>query len=362
MTAEGLPTPDEIKPVSLELAKIAIGKPEKLEGMAGIYNPAAWKVGGKIYLLGRFIEMTDEELAPGEEPAPATGEEPVIRGGPDVGPLALRVLGPDGKIIPDLTREVWRPKVGEPLLEDPRALLLNDGRLIFGLTAVDQNGTPYPAVLVTSTEKLMEGTPIEPQVIRVLGSGDQTTPVGENVAGKNITAIGPNSFMFRPEGRENHHRFQVFDIAGDVVEHRQYIELPTNITWAKWKMGTCMSPEWTNDREAFSLIHGISIVDGKYAYSIGSARMVKDEDGVLSIDNISQEPLLTSASFDNVVQRHKERDAIYSTGWIPHRDERGSLVQLEVFASPGDERTDRVFLDPREIIKHWERPELAVAA
>ena len=86
MTAEGLPTPDEIKPVSLELAKIAIGKPEKLEGMAGIYNPAAWKGGGKIYLLGRFIEMTDEELAPGEEPAPATGEDPVIRGGPDVGP------------------------------------------------------------------------------------------------------------------------------------------------------------------------------------------------------------------------------------------------------------------------------------
>lgn len=370
---EDPPTAGEAEPASFESGRIVIGKPERIEGMEGFYNPAAWRFGDKTCLLGRDVKMAAEE--PATEQEFTTGGEPIIGGGPDVGSIVLKVLGPDGKIISDLTKVLYEPKVGEPSYEDFRALLLDDGRLIFGLTWVEPNGTPYPAVLITTTEELIEGKPIEPQIIRVLGSGDQTTPLDEEgikLPGKNFTPIGKHpsdsdidkySFIFRPDGPENRHRFQVFDFEGGVVKHQQYIELPKDKKWGEWAMGTCMPPEWTDKthQEAFTLIHGITIVNGEFSYATVSARMFRGNDGLLAIDNIDDEPLLKSTLFDDVVQRHPERDAFYTVGWVPYRDEDGNLVRVEVFGSPGDSRTDRIFLDPRERIRNWKRPELAAA-
>jgi hypothetical protein len=366
---EALTPAGEIEHTSLELGRIAtrvvVGKPEKIAGTEGFYNPAAWRVGDKTYLLGRFIEMAGEGPASDKEQPRTNNGEPIVPVEPDVGPLVRKVLGPDGKIIPGLTREVWRPEVGKPSFEDFRALMLDDGRLIFGLTAVE-DGIPYPAMLVTTTEKLNDGTPIEPQIIKALGGGDQTTPLGEigsSTAGKNVTVIDEQTFKYRPQGPENRHLFRVFDIVDGSVTHRYDINLPKDKKWAQWAIGTCMSPEWTDKtkREAFMLIHGSSIVDEKYEYSIASARLFKDENGVLSIDNIDEDPLLTLALFEDVVQRHPGRDALYVVGGIPYRDEDGNLVRIDAYPSPGDGRTDKAVLDPREIIKNWKRPELAMA-
>ncbi len=364
---------------SLELGRIAtgviIGKAEKIEGTEGFYNPAVWTYvdengATNICLLGRDIEMVAEEATHDQE---LTAEgEPIIGGGPDVGPIVLKVLGPDGKIIPELTKVMWEPKVGEPSYEDFRALLLDDGRLIFGLTWVEPDGTPYPAIFITTHEAVMKGAPIEPQIVRVFGSGDQTTPLDEEAVndeegvklpGKGNTWIDPQSFMFRQQGKENRHRLRVFNVEEGVVTHRQYIELPKDKKWGIWAMGPCGSPEWTDDtrREAFTLIHGITI-NGDFVYAAASARLFRDQDGLLAIDNVDDEPLLTSALFENVVQRHKGRNSLYTVGQVAHRDEEGNLVRLDVICSPGDSRTDRVSLDLRKKIRDWKRPELTIPA
>ena len=347
------------------IGRVAVGRPEKIDGTEGFYNPAVWRhvaENGDTYIcmLGREVPMP----APGsatEQEFTADGE-PIIKGGPDVGSTVLKVLGPDGKIVS--SKVIYEPKTGEPSYEDFRALLLEDGStLIFGLTVVEPDGTPYPGVLITTTEEVMAGTPTEPQIVRDLGSGDQTTPLDEEgvkFPGKNGTWIDQQSFMFREEGKENRHRLRVFSVKESVVEHEQYIELPKNIKWGEWAMGTCGSPEWTDKthQEAFTLIHGVTIVNGRYEYAAASARLFRGKDGLLAIDNIDPDPLMTSALFENVVQRHEGRNAFYTVGQIAHHDEAGNLVQLEVFGSPGDSRTDRVPLDPRERIKHWKRPEL----
>ncbi|MBI2592003.1 hypothetical protein HYW36_00830 [Candidatus Saccharibacteria bacterium] len=374
------PAADELEPVSSESGGVIVGKPEKIEGTEGFYNPAAWRYVDKygvpkICLLGRDVKMPDQASATDDKPVEFTADgDPIVGGGPDVGPIVLKVIGPDGRIIPELTKIVFEPKVGGPSFEDFRALSLDDGTLIFGLTWVEPDGTPFPAMLVTTTEELMEpGTSVEPKIVKDLGSGDQTTPLDEEgvkIPGKNLTPIDRHSsdtdtysFMFRSQGKENRHRLQVFYVKEGVVTHRYDIKLPTDKEWGEWQMGTGAPPEWTDKtrREAITLIHGITIVNGEYVYTFASARMYRDQDDVLSLDNIGK-PLLTSALFDDVVQRHRGRNAFYIDGWVPHRDEDGNLVLLEVFGSPGDSRTDRVFLDPREIIRQWKRPELAVAA
>lgn len=336
-----------------------IGQPEQIEGMEGVFNVAAWKAFGGICLLGRYIEKIDDEQVFGQDKT--ENGEPIIRGGPDIGSLVLKFMGPDGNILHDRTKEVWRPEPGKNLLEDPRALHLSDGTLVLGLTSVDKYGNPYPAVVVTSAERLMEENQIEPRIMDILSDDDQAIEGnndGFNLSGKNITAIDKDAFLFRPEGRENHHRLQVFEFNGEVVKHRQYIDLPTDITWGQWRMGTCMSPEWISQNEALILIHGISIIDDKYIYSIGSARLVRGENGMLSIDNVSEDPLLESSHFNNPVQRHQAREAIYSCGWIPKYDSYDKLEHLEIFVNVGDTRTDRVLLDPNEVIKDWQRAEL----
>lgn len=332
---------------SLESSKEFIVGIREIPGTEGFYNAAAWEVDGVTYLLGRNVKE-------------AGGEDE-----PDVGSLVLLTLGPDGNIAS--SREIWKPEGGEHLLEDARALLLPDGKIAFGLTAVTREGdryVPYPAVLITSTEELSKGTLPEPKIIKVMGKGDQTTPLGEEMGssiGKNVTAIGPNMFAFRPDGTM--HQLQVFEYkeSGE-VSHRQYIDFPDNISWAEWRIGTTMPPVWLNANEAIFPIHGINIVDGRFDYSIGTSRLRKDENGILTVDNISQEPIIHPDLFVGMfdkdgVELHGERRVVYWCGGIPVYNDSGELQYLKGYINVGDKRTVEVTLSVDKLTEGWHSSE-----
>lgn len=314
----------------------------EIPGTDNFYNAAAWQDGDKIHLLGRHVEVAGEY------------------GEPDVGSLVLKTLGQDGNIIS--SKEVWQLKDGAHLLEDARALPLSDGRIAFGITAVDRNKTPHPAVLIVSTEELTNGTLPEPKIIEIMGQGDQTTPLGENtseLAGKNVTAISSNLFAFRPEGDNNNHQLRVFQYNEDSeVSHQQYINFPKDIPWAEWRIGTTMPPIWINDHEAIFPIHGINKVADKYVYSIGSARLVKDENGVLSVDNISSEALIDPDLFAEMydsdeVELHSERRVVYCCGGVPVKSANGELESLKLYVNVGDRRTVEVTVSVAALTKGW---------
>lgn len=369
------------EPSSLESLGEAIEGIREIPGTEGFYNAAAWEVNGKTYLLGRQVET-------------ANG-----KGKPDSGSLVLLTLGSDGNIVS--SKEVWQPKVGEDLLEDARALLLPDGRIAFGLTSVAREGDdyiPYPAVIITSTEELMERilpkpkvikamgriasklvslvqeeddyrAPIrlpEPEVIKVMGKGDQTTPLGEDTsvsAGKNVTALSPDLFAFRSEGDNNNHRLKVFGYQqedGEVTFKQSLDFSKDKPQWCEHRIGTTMPPVWLNKEEAFLPIHGIKIVDGKYVYSIGTARLFRDENGILSVDNISQKPIIDPDLFAGMfnsdeIELHSERRVVYCCGGIPICNDSGELEHLKMYVNVGDKRTVEVTISMGRIIKGWQR-------
>lgn len=377
-----MPAEEKSEPSSLESLGEAIEGIREIPGTEGFYNAAAWETNGTTYLLGRQVNT-------------AGGE-----GEPDSGSLVLKTLGPDGKIAS--SKEVWRPKVGEHLLEDVRALLLPDGRIVFGLTYVVREGDnyiPHPTVLMIRsveeledglskhriikflggtalgrtitdhifTESLLSGTTSELKVVKDM-IGDQTTPLGEVaeiiLTGKNVTAIGPgpNLVAFRPEGDDNNHRLRVLELQqeDDRVTHKQYLDFPNSISWAEHRIGTTMPPVWLNKNEAFLPIHGIKIVDGKYIYSIGTARLVRDEDGTLSVDNISQEPIIDPDLFNGMfgsdeIELHSERRVVYCCGGIPICNDSGELEHLKMYVNVGDKRTVEVTISMGRIIKGWQR-------
>jgi len=338
-----------LQSISLESINNSIIEIREIPGADNFYNAAAWEDGDKIHLLGRHVKD-----------AGAYGE-------PDVGSLVLLTLGQAGNILS--SREVWQPSEdGEHMLEDARALPLSDGRIAFGITAVDRHKTPHPAVLIVSTEELTNGTLPKPKIIEVMGEGDQTTPLGENIGeltGKNVTAISSNLFAFRPEGDNNNHQLRVFQYREDgSVSHQQYINFPKDIAWAEWRMGTTMPPIWINDNEAIFPIHGINIVDGKYVYSIGSARLVKDENGILSVDNISSEALIDPDSFAGMygsdeVELHSERRVVYCCGGIPIKDAAGELERLKLYVNVGDKRTVEVVVSVAALTRGWKDAPIA---
>jgi hypothetical protein len=352
----------------------------------GFYNAAAWEGKregideGKIYLLGR--RGVAGELG---EPDPCT--------------LVLMTLDPEGNF--ESSKEVWRPRSDGHLLEDARALSLPDGRIAFGLTSVVRKGNdyiPHPSVLIVkSPEELAEGLS-KLKIIKFLGGvaigktssyerftekfagvispglevigdmvGDQTTPLGEDISispGKNVTAIGPDLFAFRQEGDENNHRLRIFKHLEDcTVIDSQYIDFPKDIPWIEHRIGTTMPPIWLNENEAIFPIHGIQRVDGKFVYSIGSARLLRGEDGKLSVDNISQEPIINPNSFagrfnGDDVELHGERRVVYCCGGIPIYNDSGELERLKLYVNVGDKRTVEVTMSVAEMIKHWRKSEL----
>ena len=137
--------------------------------------------------------------------------------------------------------------------------------------------------------------------------------------------------------------------------------MPKNIPWAQFKIGTTTSPIWLNEHEAVLLIHGIRRTENnKLEYSIGSSRLLKDEKGILSIDNISPEPLiypdLFNGPFDTrETELHEERRVVYLCGALAVRDVNDDLEYIKAYPNVGDKRTVEVILPVVNITKGWKR-------
>jgi hypothetical protein len=168
--------------------------------------------------------------------------------------------------------------------------------------------------------------------------------------------------MFRPEGTENNHRLRVFRFNdGELSIQQNDIELPNDIPWATYKAGTTMPPVWLNDREAIFPIHGIrKDQNGIFVYSIGSARLVRSEDGILSVDNISQKPLIYPELFDGLVDTEKVelhpefRHAVYCVSGRPVYDGCGNFHELKMIVSRGDTLTFEVTVPKARLIEGWQ--------
>src|SRR5690606_5476313 len=76
---------------------------------------------------------------------------------------------------------------------------------------------------------------------------------------------------------------------------------PTDLPWARWRIGTTMSPIWINEKEALFIIHGITIqkIDGidKYVYSLGRAKLSRNKN-IFKV-KVAYEPILTPDDFLN---------------------------------------------------------------
>ncbi|HZJ34923.1 MAG TPA: hypothetical protein VFD55_02875 [Candidatus Angelobacter sp.] len=361
----------------------------ELPDTKGFYNAAVFEVETKdgsgkiIHLLGRQVKT-------------AGGE-----GKPDAGSLVLKTLGPDGNIAS--SKEVWRPNDEDNSVEDARALVSRHGVIDIGFTFVtreDGKITPRPAILkIRSVEELAEGL-YNLKIIKFLGGtaigrnftdqkslkgplermlpklkvikgiiGDETTPLGEEdidiSTGKNVTAISTDQYdqyVYRPEGKDNNHCLRVFEYRQDQdkVSHKQYLHFPNVPPWAEFKIGTTMPPVWLNKNEAFFPIHGIKMVDGKYVYSIGTARLLRDENGIFSVDNISQEPIIEPDLFNGMfksdeIELHNERRVVYCCGGIPNYYDNGKPKNVKMFINRGDTQTFEVTVSMEKIIKSWQR-------
>lgn len=279
------------------------------------YNVAAWRHArsGHLMLIGRDVK---ERGKPGE---------------PDVGTLVLAEFDHAGTLLEE--RIVWKPHDGTFSLEDPRALVEDNGSISIGLTAVvrtPQSVEPYPALTRISHDWVGELPPVH--VIQEFGMG------------KNMTPLGNRDFLFRPEGQEYFHKLLLFHMDGEVPKKIQDLPFPQTLPWAQWRIGTTMPPLWLPDMTGLFIIHGITMHEGKYIYSIGLAQLIPQEVGFkLKVD---PEPLLTPDTFEDeagkpLVEelRPEERRVVYACGGvIDHADPD----ELKLYVNVGDRTTFEV--------------------
>lgn len=285
--------------------------------LANRYNAAAWKtsINGNTILILREVKV-------------AGG-----KGQPDKGDMILVELDANGHLVQEFV--IWTPNEKEYLLEDPRALVLNNDQVLIGLTAVDQTVMkPYPAITVLKSTAWQERLP-EVKVIKEFGYG------------KNVTPINSSTFLFRGEGAENNHRLIVFGFDGNNVQQLGHIQFPKDLAWAKWRIGTTMPPIWINDHEALMIIHGITIIDGKFIYSLGRAKLHKHEGQNYQIE-VDPMPVLTPDHFLSpdgtplVEELHPElRRVVYACGGIMKQSQSEEEI-LSLFVNIGDRQTIEV--------------------
>lgn len=286
------------------------------------YNLAAWqkKDSDSIVFVGREVKMAGKE------------------GEPDTGILKMFEADENGVIVHE--RLLWKPIYDGINLEDPRALELSNESLIIGLTAVlrDKQGrpVPFPAIVKIDSHSTWEQE-LPPFLI-----------VGSFGPGKNLTPIDNFTYLFRPEGPEYNHKILVFSLHGQVPEKLTDIVFPTNLAWAKWRVGTTMSPIWLNSEEALFIIHGITKqkINGveKYVYSIGRAKLTRKGNEFLI--KVMPEPILTPDDFVGkdgmslVSELHPElRRVVYSCGGIIKRQKQDTL---SLYVNVGDRTTFEV--------------------
>jgi len=334
---------------------------QKIPGLPkGFFNAAACKLNddpsSPTLLLGRYIDSNAEP------------NDSIV----DVSSLDVATLINNTAVS---FKEVWRPEEGRAgdLLEDPRFIELPDGRIFTGFTRLAQHEGKYlwfPAVSISSPEALFRGEFPQTHIITGLGSGDQTTPIGEGrnrfhvLEGKNTMPLKSNLAMFRHEA--DSHRFIVFSAQENgEAQALQYLEIPkAEIPFWGWtRMGLTMPPLWRSEREALLFIHGYNVTEEKYKYHVGTSRLIVDKSGRYRIDNVSQEPLLAPESFKDMfpgeqVERHPEiREALYLCGGIPIYDAYGNLKFIDLYPSIGDTYTVKATVSVPEITASWARRE-----
>ncbi len=292
------------------------------------YNLAAWQRANSesIFFIGR--EVT----------------KPGRMGQPDEGILKLFEVDKEGKIAND--RLIWKPIFNGINLEDPRALEAENNNLVIGLTAVlrDKKGipVPFPAIIKIDSHDSWDQELPPFLIITTFGSG------------KNVTPIDNSTYLFRPDSSKYHHKILVFSLHRQVPEKLGDIKFPTNLSWAKWRIGTTMPPIWINSEEALFIIHGITKVSvrgkEKYIYSLGRAKLTK-RDGSFEV-KVSPEPILTPDDFveggvPKVTELHpKLRRVVYSCGGIikKHQQDR-----LSLYVNVGDRTTFEVDFSLNEL-------------
>lgn len=286
------------------------------------YNLAVWQETGddSLCFIGR------EVTTPGEN------------GEPDAGILKLFDVGKNGLIMHE--RIIWKPLYDNIYLEDPRALLLENGNLLIGITSVLRNktGKPVPFPAIVKIDSLSSWKQELPPFLFISTFGP----------GKNLTPIDNTTYLFRPESEGYYHKLLVFSLHSQVPEKLADIEFPNDLPWATWRMGTTMPPLWITPNEALFIVHGISkrIIDGneKYIYSIGRAKLTRLENKFQVV--VAPDPILTPNDFLDkngfplVEELHPEtRRVIYSCGGLIKKETKDTF---SLYVNVGDRTTFEV--------------------
>jgi len=297
----------------------------EIPGLENRFNAAAWPTtDGAIMLLAREVKNAAKE------------------GKPDIGPLIRLKI--DTRIVavcledydPVADKVVWDPEGQEILLEDPRAALLPDGAgVVLGLTAVvaeDADRIPYPAITYLNSGDEFEQIIVnQKHIVRNFGPGKNTTPLNDG------------TFLFRKEGDENNHRLTHFSIDENTNEARELegIDFPSDLEWAKWRIGTAMPPIPINDSEYLMIFHGVRRENGKFIYSLGRAELVKDEKGKLAVGRVDNQPVLTRNDFRSITEElHPgEKQVVYACGGVIEGDNKTAPKILNLFVNVGDSKT-----------------------
>lgn len=292
------------------------------------YNLAAWQKtnSNSIYFIGREVSRAGK-----------TGE-------PDTGILKLFEVNEDGSIAQE--RLIWKPIFNGINLEDPRALELDNQNLIIGLTAVlrDRKGVPkpFPAIIKIDSHDSWNQELPPFLIISTFGSG------------KNLTPIDNYTYLFRPDAKEYQHKILVFSLHRQIPEKLGDIKFPTNLSWAKWRIGTTMPPIWLNENEALFIVHGITLAKSKgkvkYIYSLGRAKLTR-KDNTFEV-KVSPDPILTPDDFLQggapvVPELHPSlRRVVYSCGGIIKRHKQDTL---SLYVNVGDRTTFEVEFSMAEL-------------
>lgn len=294
------------------------------------YNAAAWTLeenGNTILLLREVLKAAK-------------------RNQPDKGNLVLLELNHQGGIVEE--RTVWRPQGANHLLEDPRALIRSDGSVMLGLTAVENNSTPFPAVTLLDSPS-WRGDLNQIEVIKDFGPGKNTTPIDHE------------TFFMRCNGLKNHHRLKAFKWNKSGATDLGEIDFPNTIDWASWRIGTTISPFWMNKNEALMIFHGIKIEKGKFVYSIGRAKLSKTQgfgaNGLYRVE-VDPKPILTPDDFLDEFNRPlikelhpKLRRVVYACGGVLKKV--NSQLVLALYVNVGDRQTVEVQIPWKELIANW---------
>ncbi len=295
------------------------------------YNLAVWKQSNNesLCFIGREVAKAGEI------------------GQPDNGILKLFEVSKGGKVLQE--KVIWKPLYDGINLEDPRALQLQNGSLIIGLTAVLRNklGEPIPFPAIVKIETLKSWKYQLPPFLVIDSFGP----------GKNLTPVDNITYLFRPESTEYFHKIMVFSLHSQIPEKLGDIAFPLNLSWASWRIGTTMPPIWLTPNEALFIIHGISIqkIDGveKYIYSIGRAKLTRNSNEFSVV--VAPEPILTPDDFLNskgqplIEELHPEsRRVVYSCGGILKKFPNESL---SLYVNVGDRTTFEVEFSLNELKK-----------